>query len=52
MEKWKKYGKGAFFLKSGDVYEGYWVEGKRSGSGMMIMQNGEKWAVKVLDLPD
>ena len=48
----KKYGKGIFSWKSGDVYEGNWVEGKRSGSGLMIMKNGEKWAVKVLDLPD
>ena len=51
-KKGEKYGKGVFSWKSGDVYEGYWVEGKRSGIGMMIMQSGEKWAVRVLDLPD
>ena len=48
----KKHGKGVFSWKSGDVYEGYWVEGKRSGIGLMIMQNGEKWAVRVLDFSD
>ncbi len=48
----KKYGKGVFSWKSGDVYDGNWVEGKRSGIGVMIMQSGEKWAVRVLDLPN
>ena len=48
----KKYGKGVFSWKSGDIYEGNWVEGKRSGIGLMIMQNGEKWAVRVLDFSD
>ena len=51
MEKWEKMGK-EYFLEIMDIYEGNWVEGKRSGIGLMIMQNGEKWAVRVLDLPD
>lgn len=48
----KKHGKGIFSWKSGNTYEGIWVEGKRSGVGVMTMKNGEKWAVRVLDLPD
>ena len=50
--KWEKTWKGIFSWKSGNTYEGIWVEGKRSGVGVMTMKNGEKWAVRVLDLPD
>jgi len=53
--EWKngnKNGKGIFTWKSGNIYEGNWINGKRTGNGVMSMRDGEKWAVKVLSLPN
>lgn len=53
--EWKngeKSGKGIFTWKSGNVYEGNWINGKRTGNGVMSMSDGEKWAVKILSLPN
>ena len=32
------------------IYEGNWINGKRTGNGVMSMSDGEKWAVKILSL--
>ena len=48
----KKSGKGIFTWKSGNIYEGNWIDGKRTGNGVMAMSDGEKWAVKILSLPN
>ena len=48
----KKSGKGIFTWKSGNIYEGNWIDGKRTGNGVMKMSDGEKWAVKILNLPN
>ena len=48
----KKSGKGIFTWNSGNIYEGNWINGKRTGNGVMAMSNGEKWAVKILSLPN
>ena len=48
----KKNGRGMFTWKSGNVYEGNWINGKRTGNGIMAMSDGEKWAVKILSLPN
>ena len=53
--EWKngrKSGRGIFTWKSGNMYEGNWVNGKRTGNGIMAMNDGEKWAVKILSLPN
>jgi len=48
----KKSGKGIFTWKSGNIYEGNWINGKRTGNGIMAMSDGEKWAVKIISLPN
>lgn len=48
----KKSGKGIFTWKSGNIYKGNWINGNRMGNGIMEMSNGEKWAVKILDIPN
>ena len=53
--EWKngeKSGRGIFTWKSGNIYEGNWINGKRTGNGLMSMSDGEKWAVKILSLPN
>ena len=53
--EWKngnKSGKGIFTWNSGNIYEGNWINGKRTGNGVMAMSDGEKWAVKILSLPN
>tara|TARA_Y100000591_G_scaffold323371_1_gene341071 strand:- start:1348 stop:2892 length:1545 start_codon:yes stop_codon:yes gene_type:complete len=48
----KKSGKGIFTWNSGNTYKGNWIDGKRTGDGIMAMSDGEKWAVKILSLPN
>ena len=35
-----KEGKGKFFFKYGDIYDGNWKKNKRSGKGKLIYKNG------------
>ena len=36
----KRKGKGSYYYKNGDSFEGDWVSDKRSGKGKLIMKDG------------
>jgi hypothetical protein len=41
MLAFKKQGKGKYFYKNGDYYEGEWVRNKREGRGILLLKSSD-----------